>query len=312
MRYPALLVLALSLSITSLWNTAQADDIEALIDSARSLPAQAPEKERRYRSVLELSPSNPRALFNLALLLQANRRYAEAVPLYREVLEQNPADGIAHYNLANVLIALDDPGNWQSSAWHLRQAIFYTDNIQRIEKANAALDRLESNLDALYTPYRTTHYSSSQLINILDRIDPVNTVRGNSKYDGPRIPLMLNFSPQSDALTPTARKKLDAIAAILKSPELQDARIQIEGYTDSHEHPEFEQRMRYARQRAERVRQYFLQQHKLPAGRFTIRAFADLEIISANNTPEGRAANRRVELYNPDRGRKIPAPLHDN
>lgn len=286
-------------------------DVKILVEAARQLPAQNPEKERLYRAALKLSPSDPRVLFNLALLLQQKGNYIEAIQRYQGVLKQNPADAIAHYNLANVLLALDDAGTWQASAWHLRQFMFYADGGKREDKARHALNRLESNLAALYSPYRDNSYSREQLIGRLSRVEPADAVRGNSKYDGPRIPLMLNFAVQSAELTPAAKQKLDDIAAVLKISTLHNDRIQIEGYTDSHEHPEFEQRMQYAQKRAERVRQYLQKTHNLPSKRFTIKALADLEIISANNTPEGRAANRRVELYNLSTGRKITAPLHN-
>jgi len=58
------------------------------------------------------------------------------------------------------------------------------------------------------------------------------------------------------------------------------------------------------------VRAYLQEIHHLDAERFTIKSVADLEIISANNTPEGRAENRRVELYNLGKGKKISAPLN--
>lgn len=288
------------------------NEVKALVEAARQLPAQDMEKERLYRTALKLSPSDPKVLFNLALLLQQKGNYTEAIQRYRGVLKQNPADAIAHYNLANVLLALDDADTWQSSAWHFRQFMSYTDKGgERADKARDVLNRLESNLAALYSPYRKDSYSRDQLIDRLSRVEPADTVRGNSKYDGPRIPLMLNFAARSAELTPAAKQKLDDIAAVLKVSTLHNDRIQIEGYTDSHEHPEFEQRMQYAQKRAERVRQYLQQEHNLPAGRFTVKALADLEIISANNTPDGRAANRRVELYNLSTGRKVIAPLHN-
>ncbi len=286
------------------------DEVRALVKAARQLPMHDPKKEQLYRAALKLSPSDPQALFNLALLLQTSGEYREAARRYREVLKQNPADALAHYNLANVLLAADNPDTWQRAAWHFRRFLFYVDHGEKFDKAKAALNGLESNLAALYAPYRDKHYSRDQLTDRLSRIEPADTVRGSSKYDGPRLPLMLNFAVQSATLTPAAKQQLDDIAAVLSIPALSEDRIQIEGYTDSREHPEFETRLRYARQRADAVRQYLLHAHKLKSERFTIKAFADLEVISPNNTPEGRAANRRVELYNLSRGSKVTAPLY--
>ncbi len=301
------LLLAVSLTPAS----ASDKDVKMLIDTARRLSVNDPQKERLYREALKQSPSNSQVLFNLALLLQAKRKYADAIPLYQNVLKQDSTDAIAHYNLANIMLALNDPGQWQASAWHFRQFLFYGKKTAQYNKAQKTLNTLESNLAALYSSYRKKNYSRNQLVNILEKPDLLDSVRGNSKYDGPRLPLMLNFSAQSAELTPAAKQQLDQLAAALTIPTLRNDLIQIEGYTDSHEHPEFEQRLRYAKQRAEQVKAYLEKKHKLSAQRFSIKAVADLEIISANNTPEGRAANRRVELYNLGKGKKIPAPLYE-
>ncbi len=305
--------MSLSLLLTASLITviASENDVQILVDTARSLPVNAPEKERLYREALKHAPSNPQALFNLALILQAKGKYAEAISLYKNVLKQNSTDALAHYNLANVMLALNDSSLWQACAWHFRQFIFYGKKGEQYNKAQKSLNTLESNLAALYSSYRNKNYSRDQLANILGQIGSSDSVRGNSKYDGPRLPLMLNFSAQSAELTPAAKQQLDQLAAALTIPALRNDRIQIEGYTDSYEHPEFEQRLRYAKQRAEQVRSYLENKHHLSAERFTIKALADLEIISANNTPEGRAANRRVELYNLGQGKKIAAPLDD-
>ncbi len=300
-----LLLASFSMAIASEKN------VSVLIDTARRLPVNDPEKERLYREVLKYSPSNSQVLFNLALILQTKGQYADAIPFYQDVLKQDSTDAVAHYNLANVMLALNDSGLWQASAWHFRQFLFYGKKGGQYNKAQKSLNTLESNLTALYSSYRKKNYSRAQLASILSQLGSRDIVRGNSKYDGPRLPLMLNFSAQSAALTPAAKQQLDQLAAVLTIPALRKDRIQIEGYTDSYEHPEFTQRLRYAKQRAEQVRAYLENKHHLSAERFSIKAVADLEIISANNTPEGRAANRRVELYNLGKGKKIAAPLNE-
>lgn len=268
------------------------------------------EKERIYREVLQLSPDHPKAMFNLALLLQSKKQYNESIQLYEKLLTLNSKDALAHYNLANVLLAARRNTAWQASAWHLRQYLQFNSKITRNSTAITILSKLESNLSTLYGPVRSATYSESELLAILSRIKPADLVRGNSKYDGPRLPLMLNFSPQSATLTPAAKRKLDTLAAVLKLPVLGKDIIRIEGYTDSRELPDFKQRLQVAQQRAQNVLDYLVQAHQLPANRFKLKAFADLEIISTNDTVEGRAANRRVELYNISRGGKIIAPLN--
>ncbi|HTW94068.1 MAG TPA: tetratricopeptide repeat protein [Tepidisphaeraceae bacterium] len=65
------------------------------------------EAESIYRQVLDASPQNTDALYLLGMLLNATRRYAEAVPLFERAIQINPTRAKYHANLA---AALGAPG----------------------------------------------------------------------------------------------------------------------------------------------------------------------------------------------------------
>jgi outer membrane protein OmpA-like peptidoglycan-associated protein len=99
------------------------------------------------------------------------------------------------------------------------------------------------------------------------------------------------FDTGSADLKPGAREKLAKISGILLAhPGLT---LQIEGHTDSVGTDEFN--MELSGRRADAVRDY-LAQEGVAASTMTAKGFGKTVPVAANDTPEGRQRNRRVEL----------------
>lgn len=99
------------------------------------------------------------------------------------------------------------------------------------------------------------------------------------------------FKSGSFELLPGARERLAKVSGIvLAYPSLHMA---VEGHTDSIGSDEYNQNL--SEQRAEAVRDYFVQQG-ISATSIEARGFGKTEPIASNDTPEGRQQNRRVEL----------------
>jgi outer membrane protein OmpA-like peptidoglycan-associated protein len=99
------------------------------------------------------------------------------------------------------------------------------------------------------------------------------------------------FDTGSADLKPGAREKLAKISGILLAhPGLT---LQIEGHTDSVGTDEFN--MELSGRRADGVRDY-LAQEGVAASTMTAKGFGKTQPVAANDTPEGRQRNRRVEL----------------
>jgi OOP family OmpA-OmpF porin len=85
---------------------------------------------------------------------------------------------------------------------------------------------------------------------------------------------------------------LDEALAVLKaSPTLTG---EVQGHTDSTAAAEYNQKLSEARARA--VSDYFIKQGIAP-GRIRAVGFGETRPVASNDTPEGRAFNRRVELH---------------
>jgi outer membrane protein OmpA-like peptidoglycan-associated protein len=73
-----------------------------------------------------------------------------------------------------------------------------------------------------------------------------------------------------------------------------DKRILVAGYTDNVGNPDSNLRLSTAR--AEAVRDWLIDVSGIPATQFAIQGYGDTRPIASNDTPDGRARNRRVEI----------------
>lgn len=99
------------------------------------------------------------------------------------------------------------------------------------------------------------------------------------------------FDVGKAGLQPAAMENLDKLAEILSKYE--DTDVLIEGHTDSSGPEEYN--LELSEQRATGVANY-LSGLQVDARRFTIMGYGESQPIVENETPEGRQANRRVEL----------------
>jgi OOP family OmpA-OmpF porin len=86
----------------------------------------------------------------------------------------------------------------------------------------------------------------------------------------------------------------EAVAILKANPKLTG---EVRGYTDNTASAEYNQKLSEARAKA--VRDYFVQQGIAPE-RIRAKGFGETNPVATNDTPEGRAQNRRVELH-PDK-----------
>ena len=99
------------------------------------------------------------------------------------------------------------------------------------------------------------------------------------------------FETGSFNLRPAARERLAKVSGIMLAyPEL---RMDVEGHTDSVGGDAYNQRL--SEQRANSVREYFVQQG-VPEANIGARGFGKSQPIADNTSPQGRQQNRRVEL----------------
>ena len=89
----------------------------------------------------------------------------------------------------------------------------------------------------------------------------------------------------------TTRVMVDALEMIKAHP---DKRILVAGYTDNVGNPDSNLKLSTAR--AEAVRGWLIEASGIPATQFAIQGYGDTRPVASNDTAEGRAKNRRVEI----------------
>jgi outer membrane protein OmpA-like peptidoglycan-associated protein len=105
------------------------------------------------------------------------------------------------------------------------------------------------------------------------------------------VPGAFLFPTNKATILPTGHDKLDKIVEALK--QQGNKKLLIEGHTDSQGSDTYNADL--SKQRAEAVASY-LQSHGVSREKITTAGLGESRPIASNDTPEGRANNRRVEI----------------
>ncbi len=160
-----------------------------------------------------------------------------------------------------------------------------------MEKSRAAMDsKLTVRPDA-FQVYLKASNSIESIALSKKGVAVQNTARGISI----QIKDDVLFDGGSTEIKPAVRELLDLIAALVKDlPNL----ISIEGHTDAvpiHT-AAFPSNWELSATRATTLVRYLINQHHLAPERFAAIGFGGERPIASNDTPEGRSANRRVDI----------------
>lgn len=99
------------------------------------------------------------------------------------------------------------------------------------------------------------------------------------------------FPLNSSYLTDQAKGEIDKLVNLLA--DYPDASLIVDGHTDATGTEEYNQWL--SEKRAESVKNY-IADHHIDASRITTNGYGQSKPVAANDTPEGRQQNRRVEV----------------
>ena len=105
------------------------------------------------------------------------------------------------------------------------------------------------------------------------------------------MPGNITFKSNSSELDPSFYKVLNSVNIVLK--KYNKTVVEVAGHTDSTGAAEYNQQL--SERRANSVAQY-LENQGLASNRVVTIGAGETRPVADNSTPEGRAANRRVEL----------------
>jgi outer membrane protein OmpA-like peptidoglycan-associated protein len=113
--------------------------------------------------------------------------------------------------------------------------------------------------------------------------------------------LALEFAFDSAELSANDKARLDELVPVLTNPKDTSIAGVIDGYTDVTGRPEYN--MGLSERRAASVDNY-LHSKGVATGRFIPHGYGETNPVASNDTEEGRAQNRRIELRRTDCGAK--------
>ncbi len=126
----------------------------------------------------------------------------------------------------------------------------------------------------------------------IDDVLPKNNIVAEEVSAGIRLSIRdIKFAPDSAQILSGESKRLDEIAEVLKMAP--NAQFLVEGHTASVGKPAGEQKL--SEQRACKIAEE-LKARGVKAGTFICRGFGGTKPVASNETDEGRAQNRRVEI----------------
>jgi outer membrane protein OmpA-like peptidoglycan-associated protein len=238
-------------------------------------------------------------------LLERRGRLAEAAEKFRACRDGDPGLLAAHLVWAEALVRAEGKPAYADVRAHLRRVdeaarrapVTDPETLQSLEGLILDLEELMAD-DA--PPDRPEGWTVEELVRILTR----KLERGSSRYEGPRVPLRLDFRPGDATLGRAAETQLQEVARALRDGRLAATLVQIEGHTDSVESGTEAGRDALGRRRAEAVRDVLVRSG-ISRERLQVRTLGDLYPLASNRTLAGRNANRRFELFNLDEGSPV-------
>ena len=110
--------------------------------------------------------------------------------------------------------------------------------------------------------------------------------------------LALEFALDSAELTAGDMAQLNGVARVLANPKADAIRGVIDGYTDSTGAEAYN--LKLSERRADAVAGYLESRGVAVSGHFTTQGYGEANPVASNDTEEGRARNRRVEIRRTD------------
>lgn len=161
----------------------------------------------------------------------------------------------------------------------------------RLEADKRAQDTLERTTQQVETEKQGRLEAEKKAQDALDRLNKIASVKKEDRGTVITLSGSVVFASGRSTILASARPRLDEVALVLKESEGQS--FVVEGHTDSRGSAEMNQEL--SQRRAQVVRDYLVEQG-VTADRIRAVGFGKLRPVADNDTAEGRANNRRVEI----------------
>lgn len=319
-------VLVIAIALVLIFRPAVAEEgsaAQSWVDKGLEISKMQPNSDQEascYRRAIEADPSYASAHFNLAFVLDSQAqnnwrgadtawtdldRLYEALEHYASSASLDPQRDAAYTNTIRIVRLLLEtptqrPPDLQALRMHLRTCIEAAGKVHsepavqsqanELDELVLALERRIGDLKASEPSEKLV--SAAEITRGLTR----HFTRGQSPYQGPRIPIMIHFDLDKDTIRPDSAAQLREVAEALKGQDLAGSRILIEGHTDSQGTIQHNEGL--SQRRAVSVKRYLVNKLGVPESRFQSRAYGESRPLVPNDSKDHLAMNRRVEFVN--------------
>lgn len=161
-----------------------------------------------------------------------------------------------------------------------------------MQQRDQARGQLENTEGQLMTSEEQRRQAEQRAANAMASLKEIANVKADAQRTIITLDGAVLFKTNEAELLPIARDKLQTVATALKDSGT-DGQITIEGHTDSRGSDKFNRDL--SQRRADSVREYLISQGVEPE-RVKALGQGESEPIASNDSAEGRANNRRVEI----------------
>lgn len=160
------------------------------------------------------------------------------------------------------------------------------------QSAEQQLEQASGQVDVMDEKLRAQKQRTAQADQVIQSLANLADVKEDSRGIVVTVSGTTLFESGSSKIMPAAHDRLDRVAEVLIS-QGQGRTITVEGHSDSRGSDELNQRL--SQERADAVRDYLVKRG-VPAERISAVGRGESSPIASNDTEEGRATNRRVEI----------------
>jgi outer membrane protein OmpA-like peptidoglycan-associated protein len=252
--------------------------IAALTLAAAACGAATPSKELvNARQAYNTASTSRAAEYTPASVLSARQALQRAEREHKEDPGSDLERSYAYVAQRRAELAMTEG----DAAWERAQRQRSEAELARLQQENS--DRTQAELQASQERVQTLEQQKAEL-------EALGRVKEDQRGTVLTLSGQVLFATGKSELLPASRQSLTKLAEMVSSG---DRHLTIEGYTDSRGSTESNRRL--SMERAEAVRDFLVQQG-VPPDRLTAVGMGEDQPVASNDTAEGRANNRRVEI----------------
>jgi outer membrane protein OmpA-like peptidoglycan-associated protein len=261
------------------------------------------DRERLLEQAVDLCPDFAAALNNLGFLREEQGRLAEAESLYARAAQADPQMTAPYAGLGDVRRAQGDyDGAVQAYEEFLRrlgrdrqrgdpEGLAQYEEVYRARLAEVVAKGGKQSVVG-----SGGVVSADEIVRRLDQGSQVVVGKRGIRPEPAKIDIQILFATNSDRISEESRQQIEEVAKALGSRALRRARILIQGHTDSVGSAQYN--LELSRRRAASVKRALVDELGVAGYRLSTEGRGETAPIADNDTPQGRAANRRVTFVN--------------